>query len=132
MLPLADFAVIGRDPWSEFGRLGLGLLAPDPGAIEQAAQAVALTLAFAVAGVAPGAGAGLLLAPFYGRLPARLFSMVPPLFAPALALCLYRWEIIVRESAIVGVLGTSTIGFHIDSAIVVEALRMTRSAPLSR
>lgn len=75
MLPLADFAVTGRDPWGELGRLGLGLLAPDPGAIEQAAQAIALTLAFAVAGVALGAGAGLLLAPFYGRLPVRLFSI---------------------------------------------------------
>lgn len=75
LLPLADFSVSGRDPWGALGRLALGLLAPDPWAIEQAAQAILLTLAFAFAGVAAGAGCGLVLAPFYGRRPVRLFCV---------------------------------------------------------
>lgn len=45
------------------------------------------------------------------------WELVPRLFVPFLALSLYRWEIIVRESAIVGILGVATLGFHIDAAI---------------
>lgn len=30
---------------------------------------------------------------------------------------LYRWEIIVRESAIFGILGVPTLGFYVDGAI---------------
>lgn len=52
------------------------------------------------------------------------YEMVPRLFAPFIALCLYRWEIIMRESAILGVLGVATLGYHIDAAI--SELRMDR------
>jgi phosphonate transport system permease protein len=30
---------------------------------------------------------------------------------------LYRWEIIPRESAIFGILGVTTLGYHVDAAI---------------
>ena len=30
---------------------------------------------------------------------------------------LYRWEIILRESAIFGILGVTTLGFYVDGAI---------------
>ena len=30
---------------------------------------------------------------------------------------LYRWEIIVRESAIFGILGVPTLGYYVDGAI---------------
>ena len=29
----------------------------------------------------------------------------------------YRWEIILRESAILGILGVYTLGFYVDSAM---------------
>ena len=45
------------------------------------------------------------------------FEVVPRLYGQFLAYLLYRWEIIVRESAIFGILGVGTLGFHIDGAI---------------
>ena len=57
-----------------------------------------------------------------------LYEMLPRLYRPFLALCLYRWEIILRESAILGILGVKTLGFHIDSAI--SELRLDRAAVL--
>ena len=39
------------------------------------------------------------------------------MYGQFLAYMLYRWEIIVRESAIFGILGVGTLGFHIDGAI---------------
>ncbi|MGZ3218249.1 PhnE/PtxC family ABC transporter permease [Paracoccus sp. T5] len=64
-LPLADLAVAGHDPWAALARMGRGFLTPEFGAIEQIARAVALTLAFAMVGVALGGLAGLCFAPFY-------------------------------------------------------------------
>ncbi|MFW5823659.1 MAG: PhnE/PtxC family ABC transporter permease, partial [Marinobacter sp.] len=34
-----------------------------------------------------------------------------------LAFRFYRWEIIMRETAILGILGIYTLGFYVDSAI---------------
>jgi len=34
-----------------------------------------------------------------------------------LAFLFYRWEIIMRETAILGILGIYTLGFYVDSAI---------------
>ncbi|ADZ69706.1 PhnE/PtxC family ABC transporter permease [Polymorphum gilvum] len=65
-LPFADLGLAGHDPWSALGRMAAGFLAPDFGAVEQIGRALLLTVAFAVAGVAAGALAGLALAPFYG------------------------------------------------------------------
>ncbi|WP_374302145.1 PhnE/PtxC family ABC transporter permease [Paracoccus sp. (in: a-proteobacteria)] len=67
LLPVADLRIAGHDPWAELGRMGQGLLAPDFSAIPSLSRAAALTVAFALCGVAAGALAGFLLAPFYGR-----------------------------------------------------------------
>jgi phosphonate transport system permease protein len=45
------------------------------------------------------------------------YETVPRLYGQFLAYMLYRWEIIVRESAIFGILGITTLGFYIDAAI---------------
>ncbi len=45
------------------------------------------------------------------------YEAVPRLYGQFLAYALYRWEIIVRESAIFGILGVMTLGYHIDAAI---------------
>ncbi len=45
------------------------------------------------------------------------YEVVPRLYGQYLAYMLYRWEIIVRESAIFGMLGVATLGFHIDAAV---------------
>jgi phosphonate transport system permease protein len=45
------------------------------------------------------------------------YETVPRLYAQFLAYMLYRWEIIVRESAIFGILGVATLGYYIDAAI---------------
>jgi len=42
---------------------------------------------------------------------------VPRLYGQFLAYALYRWEIILRESAIFGILGVATLGYYIDAAI---------------
>ena len=46
-----------------------------------------------------------------------LFEILPKVYGQFLAFLFYRWEIIMRESAVLGVLGITTIGFYIDSAI---------------
>lgn len=56
------------------------------------------------------------------------YELNPRLFGSFLALCIYRWEIIVRESAIVGLLGVATLGFYIDSA--VGELRLDRAVAM--
>jgi phosphonate transport system permease protein len=40
----------------------------------------------------------------------------------------YRWEVILRESAILGLLGAATLGFYIDSAF--EEIRFDRAVLL--
>jgi len=45
------------------------------------------------------------------------YETVPRLYGQFLAYALYRWEIIVRESAIFGILGVLTLGYFIDAAI---------------
>ncbi|CTQ48026.1 PhnE/PtxC family ABC transporter permease [Jannaschia donghaensis] len=52
------------------------------------------------------------------------WELFPRLSGNFVALCLYRWEIIVRESAIVGLLGIATLGFHIQTN--VAELRLDR------
>ncbi len=44
------------------------------------------------------------------------YYYVPVLYQRFLAYCFYRWEIIIRETAMLGVLGIPTLGFYIDSA----------------
>lgn len=45
------------------------------------------------------------------------FEVVPRLYGQYLAYILYRWEVIIRESAIFGMLGVATLGFYVDAAI---------------
>jgi phosphonate transport system permease protein len=45
------------------------------------------------------------------------YETVPRLYGQFLAYMLYRWEIIVRESAIFGILGIATLGYYVDAAI---------------
>ncbi|MFC7053275.1 PhnE/PtxC family ABC transporter permease [Hansschlegelia quercus] len=45
------------------------------------------------------------------------YEVVPRAYGQFLAYLLYRWEIILRESAIFGILGVATLGFHVDAAI---------------
>ena len=45
------------------------------------------------------------------------FEIVPRIYSSFLAFLFYRWEVIMRESAILGILGIHTLGFFIDSAI---------------
>ncbi len=46
-----------------------------------------------------------------------LYEVLPRIYSQFLAFLFYRWEIIMRESAILGILGVATLGFYIDSAI---------------
>jgi phosphonate transport system permease protein len=45
------------------------------------------------------------------------YETVPRLYGQFLAYVLYRWEIILRESAIFGILGILTLGYYVDAAI---------------
>ncbi|SHI34276.1 PhnE/PtxC family ABC transporter permease [Wenxinia saemankumensis] len=70
-LPFADIAPAGHDPWAVLGRMARGALSPDFGAVDRIGRALWLTVTFAIAGVAAGAAAGFVLAPFYGARPVR-------------------------------------------------------------
>lgn len=54
-----------------------------------------------------------------------LYEMTPRIYRPFLAFLFYRWEVILRESAILGILGIHTLGFYVDSAF--EELRFDRA-----
>lgn len=79
-----------------------------------------------------------LLARMADRLPRRadaatglryyFWEALPRLFGPFLAYLFYRWEIILRESSVVGILGIATLGFYVDSALA--ELRLDRLLPL--
>ncbi len=45
------------------------------------------------------------------------YKILPGIYGQFLAFIFYRWEIIMRETAILGILGITTLGFYIDSAI---------------
>ena len=50
------------------------------------------------------------------------FEILPRVYGQFLAFLFYRWEIIMRESALLGILGIYTLGFFIDSAIADDKL----------
>lgn len=56
------------------------------------------------------------------------FELTPRLYSPFLAFLFYRWEIIMRETAILGILGIATLGFYVDSAI--QEIRFDRAMVL--
>jgi len=43
------------------------------------------------------------------------YEVVPRVYRTLLVLLFYRWEVIMRETAILGMLGIATLGFYIDS-----------------
>ena len=45
------------------------------------------------------------------------FEILPRLYGQFLAFLFYRWEVIMRETAILGILGIATLGFYVDSAL---------------
>ena len=45
------------------------------------------------------------------------YEVLPRVYGQFLAFLFYRWEIIVRETAILGILGVRTLGFYVDSAL---------------
>jgi phosphonate transport system permease protein len=45
-----------------------------------------------------------------------LFEALPRVYRQFLAFLFYRWEVIFRETAILGILGVQTLGFYVDSA----------------
>jgi phosphonate transport system permease protein len=45
------------------------------------------------------------------------YEIVPRIYGQFLVFLFYRWEIIMRETAILGILGIMTLGFFIDSAL---------------
>ena len=63
-----------------------------------------------------------------GGLNRYAFEVLPRIYPNFLAFLLYRWEIIMRETAILGVLGITTLGFYIDSAF--SELRIDRALVL--
>ena len=44
------------------------------------------------------------------------YELLPRLYGQFLAFSFYRWEVIMRDTAILGLLGIHTLGFYIDSA----------------
>lgn len=44
------------------------------------------------------------------------WEILPRIYRPMIALLFYRWEVILRETAILGILGIATLGFYVDSA----------------
>lgn len=53
------------------------------------------------------------------------YEVTPRLYGNFLAYLFYRWEIILRETAIMGLLGVATLGFYIDNAM--QDLRFDRA-----
>jgi len=53
------------------------------------------------------------------------YEIVPRIYSSFLSLLFYRWEVIIRESAMLGLLGVATLGFYIDSAF--EGFRLDRA-----
>ena len=45
------------------------------------------------------------------------YEVLPRIYGQFLAFLFYRWEIIMRETAILGILGIATLGFFVDSAL---------------
>ncbi len=56
------------------------------------------------------------------------YEVLPRIYRQFLAFLFYRWEIIMRETAMLGILGIPTLGFYIDSAF--EALFFDRALVL--
>ncbi len=56
------------------------------------------------------------------------YDILPRSYGQFMAYFFYRWEVIMRETAILGVLGIATLGFYVDSAL--QELRFDRAMVL--
>ncbi len=56
------------------------------------------------------------------------YDVLPRVYPQLLAYLFYRWEVIMRETAVFGMLGVATLGFYIDSAFA--DLRVDRAMVL--
>lgn len=56
------------------------------------------------------------------------YEILPRVYGQFLAFLFYRWEVILRETAILGMLGVHTLGFYVDSAI--QDIRLDRALAL--
>ncbi len=56
------------------------------------------------------------------------YEVLPKIYASFLAFLFYRWEIIMRETAILGILGIYTLGFYVEGAI--QDIRFDRAMVL--
>jgi len=70
-------------------------------------------IAFLVARHADGLTTGMADLPASGR---YAYELLPRLYPNLLALICYRAEVIMRETALLGMLGVATLGFYIDSS----------------
>lgn len=70
-------------------------------------------IAFLVARHADGLETGMANLPASGR---YAYELLPRLYPNLLALICYRAEVIMRETALLGMLGVATLGFYIDSS----------------
>ncbi len=50
------------------------------------------------------------------------FEVLPRIYGQFLAFLFYLWEVMMLESAILGILGIYTLGFFVDSAISDDKL----------
>jgi len=76
LLLVADIEITTRDPWLELGRLALGIVTPDFFAVEDLAQALFNTIAFAIVGVVLGSSFGFVLALSFHHRAVRVFCAV--------------------------------------------------------
>jgi len=60
-----------------------------------------------------------------GGVTGYFYEVLPRVYRQFLAFLFYRWEVILRETAILGILGIGTLGFYIDSAF--ETFRFDRA-----
>ena len=56
------------------------------------------------------------------------YEVLPRVYGQFLAFLFYRWEVILRETAILGMLGIHTLGFYVDSAF--QDIRLDRAMVL--
>ena len=106
--------------------IGLLLLGPS---MLPAALALSLHTGAIIAHLIGNASNQLSLRPDASRGINRYFyEVLPRIYRPLLNFLLYRWEVIMRESAILGILGITTLGFYIDSAF--EEFRFDRAVLL--
>ena len=54
-------------------------------------------------------------ADYNGRLDGYCYEVLPQIYPNLMGLVFYRFEVILRETAILGMLGVETLGFYIDS-----------------